>query len=517
MADDEGEEGGGDDEEEEDKERGEKTQQQHNLQEQQQGQDQQQQQQQPLTGFSSGEDEDDMTDRSLETDPAAASKRNNTIKTMVEIHAVPGLREHQCLPDLISSNRPQQQQQQSGSRRRSGEELDAISVVSSVGAEMVRSSSMSLHDGDSDFLAMCDFVERGDDEKGFVRRASSTASGTLRPEGDFFSSMSRQPSPCPSEISSIIGPEKEQVLGERMRNIVTQFRSRADKLKRRLQHPPTPDESVVTAVAINMDNGNNNGGGGGFDLRSPDDVAVSARTSAAGSSFNRRFFVEDFDTGLYASRSTITSGPEAWTLSGIRRRFDYVDPRGYLNIVWLSFQAVAFLYNAWVIPLRYFFPFTQDGARLFFWLFLDYLFDSLYLLDLCLFKHRLMFMEDGFWVQDRPRITRHYVRQRIFWYDLVSVLPTDILYAWLGLRCTIVRLPRMAKVVSYWEFIYRLDAVMSKPYILRIFRTVNYMLYLIHLNACAYYFISDLEGIGSNEFVYDGLGNAYIRYPHCCC
>ena len=53
--------------------------------------------------------------------------------------------------------------------------------------------------------------------------------------------------------------------------------------------------------------------------------------------------------------------------------------------------------------------------------------------------------------------------------------------------------------------------VLAKPYILRIVKTVTYMLYLIHLNACAYYKISDWEGIGNNTFVYDGEGNSYIR------
>lgn len=38
-----------------------------------------------------------------------------------------------------------------------------------------------------------------------------------------------------------------------------------------------------------------------------------------------------------------------------------------------------------------------------------------------------------------------------------------------------------------------------------------YIFYLIHLNACAYYAMSAYIGLGSNGWVYDNEGNAYIR------
>lgn len=37
------------------------------------------------------------------------------------------------------------------------------------------------------------------------------------------------------------------------------------------------------------------------------------------------------------------------------------------------------------------------------------------------------------------------------------------------------------------------------------------MLYLVHINACAYYSFSEWEGLGSSTYVFDGFGNAYIR------
>ena len=45
----------------------------------------------------------------------------------------------------------------------------------------------------------------------------------------------------------------------------------------------------------------------------------------------------------------------------------------------------------------------------------------------------------------------------------------------------------------------------------RMLKTFIQMLFLIHIIACAYYKISDYEGLNSNNFVYDGNGTSYIR------
>ena len=50
-----------------------------------------------------------------------------------------------------------------------------------------------------------------------------------------------------SEIDSvsIVGAEREQVLGERMRSIVSHFRTRATSVRNRLEQPPSPDENIL--------------------------------------------------------------------------------------------------------------------------------------------------------------------------------------------------------------------------------------------------------------------------------
>lgn len=98
-----------------------------------------------------------------------------------------------------------------------------------------------------------------------------------------------------------------------------------------------------------------------------------------------------------------------------------------------------------------------------------------------------------------------------FQFDLISLLPLDFLYFFMGPDFVIIRFPRLFKVHHNQEFFSFIDKLLANPYIIRITRTLMYMMYLIHLNACAYYAFSAWEGIGSNNFVFNGKGNAYIK------
>ncbi|KAG8190258.1 hypothetical protein JTE90_001342 [Oedothorax gibbosus] len=169
----------------------------------------------------------------------------------------------------------------------------------------------------------------------------------------------------------------------------------------------------------------------------------------------------------------------------------------------------SYAYNAWSILFRAVFPYqTKNNLPIF--LAFDYICDIIYVIDIAVFKVRLQFLHNGFWVENFSQTKANYFRKREFKLDLISLLPLDLLYFVYGTN-PLFRLPRFLKVQTFWEFFNRVDAVTKTPYVIRIIRTLMYMMYLIHLNACAYYAMSTWEGIGSNRWVFQGVGNAYIR------
>lgn len=45
----------------------------------------------------------------------------------------------------------------------------------------------------------------------------------------------------------------------------------------------------------------------------------------------------------------------------------------------------------------------------------------------------------------------------------------------------------------------------------RVIRTIGYLLFMLHINACLYYVASDYQGIGETKWVYSGDGSAWVQ------
>ncbi|PVD21328.1 hypothetical protein C0Q70_19501 [Pomacea canaliculata] len=155
-----------------------------------------------------------------------------------------------------------------------------------------------------------------------------------------------------------------------------------------------------------------------------------------------------------------------------------------------------------------------DTENTVYWLIFDYTCDIIYILDILIFKGRLRFTDNGIVETDRQKTKKHYYSKWMFKFDIFSLMPLDLFYILVGISGTSVwlRLPRIFKIQTFWEFYERCDqAAKSSAHAVRIVKTMTYMLYLIHIETCGYYAVSVYEGIGINRWVYSGKGNAYIR------
>ncbi|CAG9529748.1 unnamed protein product, partial [Cercopithifilaria johnstoni] len=197
-----------------------------------------------------------------------------------------------------------------------------------------------------------------------------------------------------------------------------------------------------------------------------------------------------------------------------------INPLHREYLIWLTIVVIAFLYNAFGIPLRISYPY-QTKSNLIYWLIADYFADAIYLIDMLLIKPRLRFMRGGLPVKDIKETAKHYVQSNDFKLDLISLIPFDILYIWTG-PIAAWRAVRMCKLISFWQLFGLLDNSVLNPYIIRITKTLAYMIYLIHCNSCVYYKLSAWQAFGQiayrmnnkwylNKWVYNNQGNAYIR------
>ncbi|XP_022609746.1 cyclic nucleotide-gated cation channel beta-3-like [Seriola dumerili] len=178
-------------------------------------------------------------------------------------------------------------------------------------------------------------------------------------------------------------------------------------------------------------------------------------------------------------------------------------------IAWLSLVTLAFNYNSWFVTVRLCFPYHNESA-IPYWFALDLVADLIYLIDSIIFQPRKQFVKGGDIIKDRVMTKKNYRETERFKTDMMSLMPFDLLYFKFGFK-SIFRANRLLKADTFFEFSDRLESIMAKAYIWRVIRTIGYLLFVLHLNACFYYVASDFQGIGQTKWVYSGEGSAYLR------
>ncbi|KAM9833978.1 cyclic nucleotide-gated channel rod photoreceptor subunit alpha isoform 1-T1 [Syngnathus typhle] len=189
----------------------------------------------------------------------------------------------------------------------------------------------------------------------------------------------------------------------------------------------------------------------------------------------------------------------------VPKEITVVDPAGNTYYHWLLIITLPVMYNwTFIIARACFEELQMDYLR--FWFFLDFLCDLLYVADM-VFRTRTGYLEQGLLVKDEQKLRQRYMTSLQFRLDLLSMVPTDVLYATLGLNYPEIRLNKLLRFNRMLEFFQRTETRTNYPNALRISNLVMYIVIIIHWNACLYYSFSKAIGFGSDRFVYPDPAN----------
>lgn len=271
------------------------------------------------------------------------------------------------------------------------------------------------------------------------------------------------------------------------RRLIGRFNDRAKRMRNRLDIPPTPSSSgsLTTLTPKHQKDP--------FEKNDDNDDVVVVQSQKEEKSLAGKPLKQ---LSVEGPKLT-TDGSQAHSSCSIFCccSGQVLDPQGRFYISWLFIVALSFLYNAFVIPLRTSFPFqTPDNHKI--WFTMDCAADIIYIIDLLFIKHRTMYLYEGFWIRDSQLTRKNYMRKLQFKMDVISLLPLDLLYIhpFFGMNAVYLRIPRFLKIQSFWEFFKLLDRIIASPHMLRVVKTLSYMLYMIHLTACCYYAVSYYKG-----------------------
>lgn len=175
------------------------------------------------------------------------------------------------------------------------------------------------------------------------------------------------------------------------------------------------------------------------------------------------------------------------------------DPDGNLIFYWLLLVTIAVIYNLW-LPLNRFAWSGFDRLCRELWITLDCCFDAVYFADIFV-QSRTAYMEHGLLVEDVKRLAVHYFKSAYFFADLISILPTNLIYLiFVGSGVSpILRFPRILKIYRARQFAFKVEAASSHPNLFRILNFIHLLLLVNHLVATGYCLLMRSLNMTTNE------------------
>ncbi|XP_048455732.1 cyclic nucleotide-gated channel rod photoreceptor subunit alpha-like [Rhincodon typus] len=186
-----------------------------------------------------------------------------------------------------------------------------------------------------------------------------------------------------------------------------------------------------------------------------------------------------------------------------KNKLPVLDPAGNVYYNWLLIITMPVMYNWTMIIARACFEELQSDY-LSMWFVLDYVSDVIYIIDMYL-RTKTGYLEQGLLVSDAKKLREKYFATIQFKLDVISLIPTDFLYFYLGLEYPEIRLNRLARISRMFEFFSRTETRTNYPNIFRISNLVMYIVIIIHWNACVYFSISKAIGFGADTWVYPNV------------
>ncbi|XP_029564195.1 cyclic nucleotide-gated cation channel alpha-3-like [Salmo trutta] len=195
-----------------------------------------------------------------------------------------------------------------------------------------------------------------------------------------------------------------------------------------------------------------------------------------------------------------------------------MDPSADHYYRWLTIIAAPCFYNLMMLVTRACFNELQSTYTTL-WIVLDYTSDLIYYTDTFV-RSRTGFLEQGLLVKDNKKLRDKYKSTPQFKWDMISMIPTDLLFLKVGFNYPELRLNRLAKMNRLFEFFDRTETRTSFPNVFRISNLVLYILIIIHWNACIFFAISKTIGFGSDTWVYPNIshpehGRLARKYIYC--